>query len=163
MHANIWREAGPPYRGTYPTTRQLGNCKPDTTIPSPYTSLPSAADRWELFRQLQRCRTGHSYSGEYYRRFVPSADSACPCGEPIQTREHVIQSCLTCEKHRTAQRKVSQMLYLPDLLGTKDGIEAMTSFLENSGTFTKNGQSLHHNPHPTWQTGLLRTEPQTPS
>ena len=33
------------------------------------------------------------------------------------------------------------MLYLPDLLGTKDGIEAMTSFLKNSGAFTKNGQS----------------------
>jgi len=32
------------------------------------------------------------------------------------------------------------MLYLPDLLGTKDGIEAMTSFLKNSGAFTKNGQ-----------------------
>jgi len=57
------------------------------------------------------------------------------------------------------------MLYLPDLLGTKDGIEAMTSFLENSGAFTKNGQSPPSlsTPHMTDRplADFIETEPQT--
>jgi len=35
---------------------------------------------------------------------------------------------------------VSQILYFPNLLGTKDSIEAMTSFLKNSKAFIKNSQ-----------------------
>jgi len=60
---------------------------------------------------------------------------------------------------------VSQTLYLPDLLGTKDGIEAMTFFLENSGAFTKNGQSplSLSIPHMTDRPliDFIETEPQT--
>jgi len=56
------------------------------------------------------------------------------------------------------------MPYLSDLLGTKDGIEAMTSFLKNSGAFTKNGQSLPSLfiPHMTDRslTDFIETEPQ---
>jgi len=79
--------------------------------------------------------------GEYYQRFVLSANLACLCGETTQTREHIIQSCPTYEEHCTILCQASQTLYLPDLLGTKDGIQAMASFLEKSGAFTKNGHS----------------------
>jgi len=57
------------------------------------------------------------------------------------------------------------MLYLSDLLGTKNGIEAITSFLENSGAFTKNSQSplSLSTPHMTNRplTDFIETEPQT--
>jgi len=57
------------------------------------------------------------------------------------------------------------MLCLPDLLGTKDSIKAITSFLENSGAFTKNGQPplllfiSHIIDRPL--TDFIETEPQT--
>ena len=123
------------------------------------------ADRKELFGQLLQCRTGHSYSEKYYQRFVSSADLVCLCSKPIQTWEHVIQSYLTYEKHHTALCKVLQMLCLSDLLGTKDSIKAITSFLENFRAFTKNGQpplllSISHMiDRPL--TDFIETEPQT--
>jgi len=156
----LWRNSSP-QQGSWATANRI----PPSLHPTPH--FLALADKRELFGRLLQCRTGHSYSGEYYRRFFPSADPACPCGEPTQTREHVIQSCPTYEKHRTALRKVSQTLYLPDLLGTKDGIEAITSFLENSGAFTKNGQSPPSlsTPHMTDRplTDFIETEPQAPS
>ena len=88
---------------------QQGSWAIANRIPPSLTLHLELAGRRELFELLQ-CRTGHSYSEEYYRRFVPSADPAFPCRESIQTREHVIQSCPTYERHRTALRKVSQML-----------------------------------------------------
>jgi len=89
-----------------------------------------------------------------------SANPACPCGETTQTREHIIQSCPTYEEYRTILRQASQTLYLPDLLGTKDGIQAMASFLEKSGAFTKNG---HSPPHITDRplTDFIETDSQT--
>ena len=103
--------------------------------------------------------------GEYYKGFVPSANPACPCGETTQTREHIIQSCPTYEEYRTILRQASQTLYLPDLLGTKDGIQAMASFLEKSGAFTKNGHSppTPSPPHITDRplTDFIETDSQT--
>jgi len=71
--------------------------------------------------------------------------------KPIQTRDHVIQSCPTYERHHIALHEVSQTLYLPDLLGTWDGTKAMTSFLEKYRAFTRNGHSspMQTTPHIT--------------
>ena len=119
----------------------------------------------ELFGHLLQCRTGHGYMGEYYQRFVSSANPACPCGETTQTQEHIIQSCPTYEGYRTILRQASQTLYLPDLLGTKDGIQATASFLEKSGAFTKNGYSppTPSPPHITDRplTDFIETDSQT--
>jgi len=49
----------------------------------------------------------------------------------------------TYERHRITLHQVSQAFYLPDLLGTKVGIEVRASFLEKSGASTKNGHSIH--------------------
>jgi len=151
-----WRNSFP-QQGSWATANRI----PPSFHPTPH--FLELAGRRELFKQLLQYRTGHSYSGRYYRRFVPSANPTCPCGEPIQTRGHDIQSRPTYERHRTALRKVSQMLYLPGLLGTKDGIKAMTFFLENSGVLTKNGYSLptQFTPHITDRplTDFIETEP----
>ena len=124
----IWRNSSP----------QQGSWSIANRTPPHFLEL---ADKRELFGRLLQCRTGHSYMGEYSQRFVPSANPACPCGETTQTREHIIQSCPTYEEYRTILHQASQTLYLPDLLGAKDGIQAMASFLEKSGAFTKNGHS----------------------
>ena len=156
----LWRNSSP-QQGSWATANRIS----PSLCPTPH--FLGLADKRELFGRLLQCRTGHSYSGEYYHRFVPSADPACPCGEPIQTREHIIQVCPIYERHRNTLRKVSQILYLPDLLGTKEGIKALISFLDNSGAFTKNGQSppTRSTPHMTDRplTDFLETDSQTPS
>ncbi|KAK0455776.1 uncharacterized protein EV420DRAFT_1553204 [Desarmillaria tabescens] len=57
----------------------------------------------------------------------------------MQTRDHIIRECPRYNGHRDGLRKVSRDLYLPDILGTKRGIEALAAFLEKSGAFTKTG------------------------
>ncbi|KAK0212341.1 hypothetical protein DFS33DRAFT_1247902, partial [Desarmillaria ectypa] len=87
------------------------------------------------------CRTGHGYIGEYYAQFVPSENVDCPCGELFQTREHIIHECPLYEMQRGILRNVSRTLYLPDILGTKEGIAALGEFIENSGAFTRSGET----------------------
>jgi hypothetical protein len=56
-----------------------------------------------------QCRTGHGHLGEYYSRFVPSESVDCPCGEPVQTREHIICECPKHEDHRHILRTASRV------------------------------------------------------
>ncbi|KAG7445105.1 uncharacterized protein BT62DRAFT_210197 [Guyanagaster necrorhizus] len=37
-------------------------------------------------------------------------------------------------------RNVSRTMYLPDILGTKEEITALSKFMENTGAFTRMGQ-----------------------
>ena len=129
-------------RNTSPWQGSWSTAPPSLQPPHHFLKL---AVKGELLGCLLQCRTGHGYIGEYYRRFVPSADPACPCGEATQTQEHIIQSCSTYEEYHTILHQASQTLYLHDLLSTKDGIQVMASFLEKSGAFTKNG---HFPPSP---------------
>lgn len=39
----------------------------------------------EVFGRVIQCRTGHSFSGEYYHIHVPNEPDDCPCGAPSQT------------------------------------------------------------------------------
>ncbi|KAJ3840660.1 hypothetical protein F5878DRAFT_522408, partial [Lentinula raphanica] len=89
----------------------------------------------ETFGRLMQCRTGHAYIGEYYSKFVPSKNVDCPCGEARQTREHILRECPVYEDYRYILQKVSQDVCLADILGSEDGIEALTEFLELSGAF----------------------------
>ncbi|KAF7350488.1 RnaseH domain transposon factor [Mycena venus] len=93
----------------------------------------------EVFGRVTQCRIGHCFSGEYYNRFVPSENVNCPCGEELQTREHILRTCPRYEDHRHLLRSVSRDISLPEILGTKDGIAALAKFLEESGAFTKTG------------------------
>jgi hypothetical protein len=94
----------------------------------------------EVFGRLIQCRTGHGYIGEFYQRFVPSENVNCICGEPLQTREHLLRECPRYETHRHILRQVSRDISLPEILGTRDGIRALSEFLEKSGAFTKTGE-----------------------
>ncbi|KAK0241238.1 hypothetical protein EDD85DRAFT_879324 [Armillaria nabsnona] len=67
----------------------------------------------------------------------------------MQTREHIIRDCPRYNGYHEGLRKVSRDIYLPDILGTKEGIEALASFLEKSGAFTKTGNPKRPPVRPT--------------
>jgi ribonuclease HI len=131
----MWRTA--PTRGQY----AIANLSPPSLRTTRH--FEDLKDQRELFGRLLQCRTGHNYSGEYYAKFVPSENINCPCGEPLQTREHILRECPRYTAHRQILRDTSPRLFLPTLLGSKEGIKATASFLERSGAFTKTG-----NPRP---------------
>lgn len=94
----------------------------------------------ELFGRLMQCRTGHGYIGEYYQQFHINESIDCPCGEELQTREHILRECPRYEESREELRKVSRDIVLSDILGTMQGIKALTKFLGKSGAFSRSGE-----------------------
>jgi ribonuclease HI len=79
-----WRTS--PKLGGYATANRI----PPSTSPSKaFCKTPR-----EVFGRLIQCRTNHSYTGEFRRRFFPQEDLSCPCGEEFQTREHIIVHCI---------------------------------------------------------------------
>ncbi|EPS97143.1 hypothetical protein FOMPIDRAFT_27216, partial [Fomitopsis schrenkii] len=91
------------------------------------------------FGRVVQCRTGHGFTGEYYRSHVPTEPDDCPCGAPFQTRRHILQDCPRYEPTRHILRAASAQIDLPTILGTEDGINALAEFIEQSGAFTKTG------------------------
>ena len=55
-------------------------------------------------------------------------------------------TCPQYENHCQILCNVSNSIYMPDIFGTKQGITALSKFLERSGAFTKNGIGL-----PRWK------------
>ena len=91
-----------------------------------------------IHSRLIQLITGHSFIGEYYRRFVPSESPECPCGEaPIQTRDHILIDCPLYDGARSHLRRASRSLCIPTLLGTYKGLKAVARFLTSSNAFSK--------------------------
>lgn len=106
---------------------------------SPSRRFTSLKNNRELFGRTVQCRTGHGYTGEFRRDFKLEGPYSCPCGEPLETREHIIRECPRYNAHRRHLTKISPQISLPTILGTKDGISALTEFLKTSGAFTRPG------------------------
>jgi ribonuclease HI len=135
-----WRQT--PKLGGYATA----NCIPPSTSPSkPFSTTPR-----EVFGRLTQCRTNHSYTGEFRRRFFPEEDFSCPCGEEFQSREHIIVHCPMHEHKRDILREVSRDIWLPSILGTIQGIGALTAFLKETTAFTRNNQLPKKPPLPAF-------------
>jgi len=81
--------------------------------------------------------TGHAHIGSYYAKFVLDEEVNCPCGEDLQTREHVLQSCMLHEGHRHLLGDTDQDHNTAKLLGTMDGNVCLAAFIEASGAFSK--------------------------
>jgi ribonuclease HI len=96
----------------------------------------------EVLGRTIQCQTGHAYTGEFRRRFFPGQDVDCHCGEPYQTREHILIHCPRYDEHRTHLRKVSRYISLPVILGSAKGISALALFLQKSGAFTMHGRPI---------------------
>jgi len=105
----------------------------------------------ETFGRLIQCRTGHAYTGEFRRRFFPEKDEDCPCGEPFQTREHILRVCPLHNEHRTHLFKISRDIYLPTILGTEEGIKALTTYIQQSGAFTMHSSPLSERETPQFE------------
>lgn len=84
----------------------------------------------------------HSNTGEFRWRFFPDKDQDCPCGEEFQSREHILIHCPKHDTHRYILHKISRDLFLPTILGTEEGIQALTNFLQKSGAFSMLGRPL---------------------
>jgi len=67
-------------------------------------------------------RIGYSYFRPYYQFAVPLESISCPCGEEIQIWKHIIDTCPQYENHCQILHNVSSSIYIPDILGTKQGI-----------------------------------------
>ncbi|KAJ7479312.1 hypothetical protein B0H11DRAFT_2280857 [Mycena galericulata] len=102
------------------------------------SALDRMQDAWDLDSDQY-----FAFIGEYYAKFVPSESVECQCGEPFQTREHILRDCEKYDEHRGVLREVSNQISIPDILGTEKGIQALAKFLESSGAFTKTGQPRH--------------------
>ena len=90
-----------------------------------------------LYGCLIHSRTGHAFMGEYYNKHVPTEDRSCPCGVPIQSCNHILTTCPTYEDQHQILKKASEDLVMSDILSTKDGIEALISFLWATNAFNK--------------------------
>ena len=77
---------------------------------------------------------------------VSTEDQSCPCGEPSQTRDHILASCPTYRHQRYILKDASEDLIISDILGTKSGVEALISFFSSPNAFKK------QSPHPTRST-----------
>lgn len=109
-----WRKA--PKEGRYGISNRIA---PSLRPTKHFKELENSR---ELFGRLLQCRTGHGYTGEYRKQFVPGESVDCPCGEPFQTREHLIRECPLYEDQRDILREISRDISLPEILGTPKGI-----------------------------------------
>jgi len=99
------------------------------------------------YATLYRVATGHAFVGEYTKRFHPQhtpEQIACPCGEPVETVEHVLLHCPLYNKPRRDYLTVSgRPLNLGQIFKGPKRITAMLHFLEESGACAK--------PRATWE------------
>ena len=58
------------------------------------------------------------------------------------TREHIIRTCTHYANHRKNLQDENREIALPELLGTPNGIAALTNFLQGSGAFTFTGEKF---------------------
>ena len=93
--------------------------------------------------------TGHAFTGEYTQRFYPlhtQDQLACPCGEPVQTIEHVL---LHCPRYTDARQKYlttqGRPRTLPQLFDEPEHALETLRFLEETGACAK--------PRERWEPG----------
>jgi len=127
-----WQKA--PRRGRFAIANRI---PPSLNPTKHFTELQNQC---EVFGHLIQCRTGHAYMGEFRKQFFPEKSINCECGETLQTREHIIRTCTHYETHRAKLQNENHELALPELLGTPNGIAALTEFIKDSGAFTFTGE-----------------------
>ena len=93
--------------------------------------------------------TGHAFTGEYTQRFYPphtQEQIACPCGEPVQTIEHVL---LHCPRYTDARQKLLNVSgrprTLPQLFEKPERVIETLRFLQETGACAK--------PRERWEPG----------
>jgi ribonuclease HI len=111
---------------------------------NPTTHFNVLKDKREVFGRVLQCRTGHAYTGEFRQAFLPLALDlhTCPCDNTtIETRSHILAECPRYNDHRNILLKACKYITLPEILGTKKGIAALSEFVLKSGAFTRSGRT----------------------
>lgn len=119
-------------RGRNSAFNRTNNIPPSTHPSKHFKTLSRRA-----FSRIVQVRTGHAHLGEYYATHVPTETQSCWCGEPTQTRRHVIVDCELYEQHRHHLGKQATDRALGNLLNTEEGLIRLSAFIEASGAFTK--------------------------
>lgn len=132
-----------PVRG-YPIANRIS---PSLNPTKHFTELQNQR---EVFGRLVQCRTGHTYTGEFRKQFLPEKSVDCECGEALQTRELIIRTCNRYKGQRTKLQKKYRELALPELLETPKGIVALSEFIRDSGAFTFTGEKYTPKDLPTF-------------
>jgi len=107
--------------------------------------LPPSRAGSHAFRTLDRrtigtvtqARTGHGHVGEYYQIHNISEPISCPCGAATQTHEHIAFDYHLSSPHWHIVEEEAPDYQLTTLLGTREGIQALTEFVRESGAFQK--------------------------
>ena len=124
-------------RTNTPSSFELADVNPPKISPNDtFRSTPR-----ELFGRLTQTLTGHGYTGEFYKRFVPSETTWCRCTDPeiqhvFETREHILHECDRYAYHRPILKNQPTSA----LFGSKSGIKNLITFMHKSSAFTKTGQ-----------------------
>ena len=96
-----------------------------------------------------RLVTGHAFTGEYTQRFYPQHTQeqiACPCGEPVQTAEHVLLHCpLFTDARRRHLTANGRPRTLPQLFDKPKRVLETLRFLKETGACAK--------PRARWEPG----------
>ena len=90
---------------------------------------------------LLRYITGHAFTGEYTKRFYPlhtQEQITCPCGEPLQTVEHMLTECMlyTATRRRYLTTN-SWPRTLPKIFANSKCVQEVLCFLEETGACVK--------------------------
>jgi hypothetical protein len=68
---------------------------------------------------------------------IREVPEGCPCGAALQTHSHIIAECPRYAPFRTSIREFKLGENVKQILGSVEGIAALTCFLQESGAFTK--------------------------
>jgi len=71
---------------------------------------------------------------------VPEKNVDCPCGEPFQTRDHILCCCVQYVSYRDELEELARVMPLSEILGTIRAIAVLAKFLRDSDTFTTTGE-----------------------
>jgi hypothetical protein len=94
------------------------------------------------FSTLYRIITGHAFIGAYTEQFNPQhtpEQVACPCGEPVQTVEHVLLICPlhADSRHRHLTNNGRPRGGLQQLFRTPERVLDVLHFLDETGACAK--------------------------
>ena len=97
--------------------------------------------------RITQFATGHAYTGEYYKDFVKSNSTICPCSDsglypPVfHSRDHVLKACPLFELHRVDLRtkapRLDNVKWPSGNLLRPQYIEDLIAFFFKSGALSK--------------------------
>ena len=90
----------------------------------------------KTFSRVIQFKPGHTHTGEYYQRFVPTEETVCKCGAQLRTRKHILFSCPIHAGHRylLGNRKTA---WYEHLINDKHGVMKLTNFLKRTKHSTR--------------------------